>query len=259
MGSGPRRACGAGTCTPGSGEQGCGSLRISTWAGQRAGFCLFGFAVADVGGAHSAPTYSGLRCTTGSLNEFVLFCCARLRTRPRVRGRGGQGVTGSQQRIPSRAQSPQPQTRPSLLAREPRGAGLESPQAKMGRGGGGVCGVGHELIKAAVSCPASCSSSPLTTRLVFLTPLLRFPGGIIWAVVPAVSKPRAEVEGTSGNSRLADPSYVEEGFALSPHLFPGLSISPEFGPGALEFEERNVLQLPPVDQFPLGCGKREFK
>ena len=119
--------------------------------------------------------------------------------------------------------------------------------------------MGHELIKAAVSCPASCSSSPLTTRLVFLTPLLRFPGGIIWAVVPAVSKPRAEVEGTSGNSRLADPSYVEEGFALSPHLFPGLSISPEFGPGALEFEERNVLQLPPVDQFPLGCGKREFK
>ena len=148
-----------------------------------------------IGGAHSAPTYSGLGCTTGSLNEFVLFCCARLRTRPRVRGRGGQGVTGSQQRIPSRAQSPQPQTRPSLLARGPRGAGLESPRAKMGVGGG----MGHKLRKAAVSCPASRSSSPLTTRLVFLTPFRRFPGGIIWAVIPAASKPRAEVEGTSGN------------------------------------------------------------
>lgn len=93
--------------------------------------------------------------------------------------------------------------------------------------------------------------------MIFLILLLFFPGGIIWALIPAASKSRAEVEGTSGNSRTCGPLVHRRGICTLPHLLPGLSISPEFGPGAPEFEERNVLQLPPVDQFPLGCGRRE--
>lgn len=43
-----------------------------------------------------------------------------------------------------------------------------------------------------------------------------------------------------------------------PIYFQNLSISPRVwagvGGGVLEFEERDVLQLPPADRFPLGSG-----
>lgn len=70
-----------------------------------------------IGGAHSVPTYSGLGCTTGSLNEFVLFCCARLRTRPRVRGRAAkEGVAVAHPKQVSVASAPDPPLAPRQRA-----------------------------------------------------------------------------------------------------------------------------------------------
>lgn len=59
--------CGAGACAP-ERRAGLWSPWIRAWAGQRACLCLLGFSTASRGGVLSAPTYSGLGCTTGSLH-----------------------------------------------------------------------------------------------------------------------------------------------------------------------------------------------
>ena len=189
------------------------------------------------------PTYSGLGCTTGNRQEFVLFCCASSRTRRRVRVRSGRRVTGSQQRTPAGPCGLRPQTRSC----SPRGSLVARPDLH-----GPSQGV-RELIRAALllccpapgssPCPAgsqhlfrslkpsSCLESPLPPPLcsVFFTPLLGFPG-FCEALISGASKPWAGGGGYFRNGREqrllgldscnCHPFYGEKGFAPSPHLLP---------------------------------------
>lgn len=64
---------------------------------------------------------------------------------------------------------------------------------------------------------------------------------------------------------IATPFTEKRALHPLPTYFENISISPEFGPGwgvgwgVGVREERDILQLPPADQFPLGYGNCEYQ